>query len=184
MFKRFSERENVSSHSQLKSSALRAVRARIIEQYPPIEEIIDELFPKKSPVFLYKCSNHTNLLVHNKVPLFFSIRDSPYIPTLRLVHQYPGIMEGKVIQIDKGAIPFVLGGANVMSPGLTNPGGYLTDGLEENDIVVIRAHEKEFEIGLGMMKLSTDVIRDTKKDTGVTLLHHINDGLWRTETMN
>lgn len=34
------------------------------------------------------CSqNHINLVVVNNVPLFFNVRDGPYMPTLRLLHQ-------------------------------------------------------------------------------------------------
>jgi hypothetical protein len=36
----------------------------------------------------FLCSqNHLNLVVINNVPLFFNIRDGPYMPTLRLLHQ-------------------------------------------------------------------------------------------------
>lgn len=31
--------------------------------------------------------NHINLVVVNNVPLFFNVRDGPYMPTLRLLHQ-------------------------------------------------------------------------------------------------
>lgn len=31
--------------------------------------------------------NHLNLVLVNNVPLFFNIRDGPYMPTLRLLHQ-------------------------------------------------------------------------------------------------
>lgn len=33
------------------------------------------------------------------------------------------------VQVDMGAIKFILGGADVMCPGLTSPGGRLPDGL-------------------------------------------------------
>ena len=36
----------------------------------------------------FVCSqNHLNLVLVNSVPLFFNIRDGPYMPTLRLLHQ-------------------------------------------------------------------------------------------------
>lgn len=39
-------------------------------------------------LFFCSCSqNHLNLVVVNNVPLFFSVRDGPYMPTLRLLHQ-------------------------------------------------------------------------------------------------
>lgn len=31
--------------------------------------------------------NHLNVVLVNNVPLFFNIRDGPYMPTLRLLHQ-------------------------------------------------------------------------------------------------
>lgn len=33
----------------------------------------------------------------------------------------------KKLQVDRGAIKFVLSGANIMCPGLTSPGGALDD---------------------------------------------------------
>jgi len=42
----------------------------------------------------------------------------------------------KKFQVDRGAIKFVLSGANIMSPGLTSPGGVLDDEVEEETPVV------------------------------------------------
>ncbi|KAF6159235.1 hypothetical protein GIB67_032006 [Kingdonia uniflora] len=40
--------------------------------------------------------NHLNLALVNNVPFFFNIRDGPYMPTLRLLHQCKAIIaEGK-----------------------------------------------------------------------------------------
>ncbi|MQM06359.1 hypothetical protein Taro_039179, partial [Colocasia esculenta] len=79
--------------------------------------------------FVFSSQNHLNLVVANNVPLFFNVRDGPYMPTLRLLHQYPDIM--KKFQVDRGAIKFVLAGANIMCPGLTSPGGGLDDDVLE-----------------------------------------------------
>jgi len=40
------------------------------------------------------------------------------------------------VQVDKGAIRFVLGGANIMCPGLTSKGGKMEDELPEGTAVV------------------------------------------------
>jgi PUA domain protein len=42
----------------------------------------------------------------------------------------------KKFQVDRGAIKFVLSGANIMCPGLTSPGGALDDEVEEETPVV------------------------------------------------
>jgi predicted ribosome-associated RNA-binding protein Tma20 len=46
----------------------------------------------------------------------------------------PNIM--KKFQVDRGAIKFVLSGANIMCPGLTSPGGALDEEVLENKPVV------------------------------------------------
>ena len=73
------------------------------------------------------------------------------------------------VTVDKGAIPFILGGANVMCPGLTKPGqsimppdgeekdehGFDKPGLLKGDGVIIRAEGKEHAIAIGVMAMSS-----------------------------
>jgi PUA domain protein len=40
------------------------------------------------------------------------------------------------VQVDRGAIKFVMSGANIMCPGLTSPGGKLPEEIPNNAIVV------------------------------------------------
>jgi len=51
---RFSQEESVSSQGQAKSSVQRAIRNRILEQYPLLEGVIDDILPKKSVVVVAK----------------------------------------------------------------------------------------------------------------------------------
>lgn len=51
---RFSTEESVSSSGQVKSSVQRGIRSRILEAYPKIEGIIDDIMPKKSNLVLVK----------------------------------------------------------------------------------------------------------------------------------
>jgi hypothetical protein len=44
----------VSSKSLVKSSVQRGIRVKILEQYPMLEDIADELLPKKLPMYLVK----------------------------------------------------------------------------------------------------------------------------------
>ena len=60
------------------------------------------------------------LVILGDEPLFFAARDDPWLPTLRLLHKYPLMMNR--LRVDTGAIKFVLSGANIMCPGLTSPG--------------------------------------------------------------
>ncbi|XAR64447.1 hypothetical protein NMG60_11024796 [Bertholletia excelsa] len=65
-----------------------AKRASYMEfKYPGLEPVLDDSLPKKAPLVVAKCANHLNLVLVDNVPLFFNVRDGPYMPTLRLLHQ-------------------------------------------------------------------------------------------------
>ncbi|XWS64499.1 hypothetical protein CRYUN_Cryun05aG0009100 [Craigia yunnanensis] len=176
MFKKFSS-EDVSSQNQVKASVQRRIRQSIAEEYPGLEPVLDDLLPKKAPLIVVKCQNHLNLVLVNSVPLFFNIRDGPYMPTLRLLHQYPDIM--KKLQVDRGAIKFVLAGANIMCPGLTSPGGALDDEVEAETPVAIMAEGKQHALAIGFTKMSAKNIKAINKGIGVDNMHYLNDGLWK-----
>ncbi|KAG7224765.1 hypothetical protein INR49_013477 [Caranx melampygus] len=130
MFKKFDEKENVSNCIQLKTSVIKGIKNQLLEQFPDIESWLNHIMPKKDPV---KYHEHIEILTVNGELLFFRQREGPFYPTLRLLHKYPFILPHQ--QVDKGAIKFVLSGANIMCPGLTSPGAKLHPA--EADTVVV-----------------------------------------------
>jgi PUA domain protein len=184
MFRKFDPTSDVSTSTQVKASVQRSLKLQIIQHHAGItEEIVEALFPKKNPLVQYKVGSHLMLycrriepnaddgddgnLSPSDEPVLYQHRDGPILPTLKLVHQYP-TLEFTRVTVDKGAIPFLLGGANVMCPGLTNPGGEMPPdgaekdgqgfdkpGLEKGDGVVIYAEGKEYAIGVGVMTMSS-----------------------------
>ena len=58
-------------------------------------------------------------------------------------------------QVDKGAIKFVLSGANIMCPGLTSPGGKITS-IEREKVVAIMAEGKRHALAIGVTKMTSD----------------------------
>lgn len=103
---------------------------------------------------------------------------------------YPCV-EFTSVTVDKGAIPFILGGANIMCPGLTNPGGKMPDdtseeeaALEKGDGVVIYAEGKEYPLAVGFMTMSSVDVRKKNKGTGIETCHFLGDGLWSTEEIH
>ncbi|CAI5652613.1 unnamed protein product [Oreochromis niloticus] len=119
MFKKFDEKENVSNCIQLKTSVIKGIKNQLLEQFPDIEAWLNQIMPKKDPVKIVRCHEHIEILTVNGELLFFRQREGPFYPTLRLLHKYPFILPHQ--QVDKGAIKFVLSGANIMCPGLTSP---------------------------------------------------------------
>ena len=168
MFKKFDRDNDVSTSTQVKSSVQRAIKSQILNSHPSLtESLIDELLPKKPPLVQFKVGPHLMLFCKGPEPVFFQHRDGPVLPCLRFVHSYPGLNFTSV-RVDKGAIPFVLGGAHIMCPGLTNPGaemppdgiekdaqGFDVPGLESGRGVVIYAEGKQHALAVGVMKLSS-----------------------------
>ncbi|KAF9540445.1 hypothetical protein EC957_004285 [Mortierella hygrophila] len=175
----FNIKEDVTGHTQVKSSVQRAIRAKILEQYKEgIEGIIDDVMPKKAPLILMKCHEHINLIVMNNEVLFFNHFDGPYFPTLKLLHKYPNMLPR--LQVDRGAIKFVMAGANIMCPGLTSKGARMDVSVPADAVVAITAEGKNEILAVGTTKMSTDDIKRINKNIGVETAHYLNDYLWKT----
>ncbi|KAL3211937.1 hypothetical protein MRX96_008198 [Rhipicephalus microplus] len=103
MFKKFDEKEHVSGITQLKSSVQKAIKGRILEQFPLSEDYINQILPKKDLLRTVKCHDHIEILINGSGELlFFRQREGPYFPTLRLLHKYPFLcpwLQGTVVAI-------------------------------------------------------------------------------------
>ncbi|KAF4740117.1 Malignant T-cell-amplified sequence 1 [Perkinsus olseni] len=99
-----------------------------------------------------------------------------------------------LVRVDRGAIRFVLKGANIMTPGLTSPGGALPQHLQKDQIVAIIAEGKEHICAIGRSLQSADEItvgvvvevvnpaggkRSTNQGIAIENIHYLNDGLWK-----
>eukprot|EP01132_Coremiostelium_polycephalum_P002258 gene2258-2781_t len=176
MFKKLSLKGSASANNQIKSSLQRNIRNSILTQYPALNEIQEEVFPKKVPIVLAKCQNNINLILVNNEVIFFNEREGPYYPTIRFLHKYPNILPH--LQVDRGAIKFVLQGANIMCRGLTSPGARMETDVPANSIVAIMAEGKQHAAAVGLTKMSTQDIRTINSDIGVINIHYLNDSLY------
>ncbi|KAL2832075.1 P-loop containing nucleoside triphosphate hydrolase protein [Aspergillus cavernicola] len=169
-----------SNRSKVKSSVQRALRQRLIEAHPLCEPYIDEILPKKAQLDAVKLPERATLYTIASQPLFYQPLDGPPVPHLKLLHAFPEILP--TIQIDRGAIRFVLSGATLMAPGLTSPGGRLPDAenaLEEGTVVAVKAEGKEEVCMVGMLKAGTEEIKSKGKGVVIDDGHYLGDGLWK-----
>ncbi|VDK62224.1 unnamed protein product [Onchocerca ochengi] len=178
MFRKFDEKEDIIGTQQLKSSAQKSIRSKILEQLPLLDDYINDILPKKDSFKLIKCKEHVELIADcDGRILFIKPRDVSYFPTLRLLHQYPFILPHE--QVDKGAIKFVLNGSQIMCRGLTSPGAKLNADVSENSVVALMAEGKKHALAIGLTKMSAEEILTVNKGIGIENLHHLNDGLWK-----
>eukprot|EP00933_Yihiella_yeosuensis_P072341 TRINITY_DN80710_c0_g1_i1.p1 TRINITY_DN80710_c0_g1~~TRINITY_DN80710_c0_g1_i1.p1 ORF type:complete len:181 (-),score=41.49 TRINITY_DN80710_c0_g1_i1:79-621(-) len=180
MFKGFTPGD-VSGQNQVKSSVQRAIKTKIQEQYPRLEPVFNELWPKDGNMVIAKCKDHITMVVVDKIPLFWQERDGPWLPTLRVVHQYPSMMP--IMQVDKGAIKFVLRGASIMCPGITSPGGRMED-VEEGECIQVTAEGTHHACAVGIMTMSTEQVKKVNKGNAIDKIHYLNDGLWNIKELN
>lgn len=178
MFKKLGK-EEIHSRSNIKSSVQRGLKSKFVSQFEALEPVIDAIIPKKSQAILIKCEDKISLYsVDGEVVLFQHFDD--LIPMLRTVHKYPQCFPR--VQVDRGAIKFVLSGANVMCPGLTSSGAKLPEeNLEVDTIVTIYAEGKDTALAVGKLTMSTDDIKSKNKGIGIELLHYLGDGLWNLD---
>jgi PUA domain protein len=176
MFKKFDEKESVSGLQQLKSSVQKGIRNKVLELYPDLDPYIDTIMPKKDNYRIVKCHDHIEILVSSSgEQLFFKHREGAWFPTLKLLHRYPFMLAP--LQVDRGAIKFVLSGANVMCPGLTSKGARLVD-VPKDTIVAVMAEGKKHALAVGITTLSSEEIVKVNRGPGIETVHYLNDGLW------
>ncbi len=110
------------------------------------------------------------LLLDGKI--YFFEHEGQMLPTLR------AILEGWVslprVTVDMGAVRFVVNGADIMRPGVTE----IDNEVREHQAVVVvdEQHNKPLAIGLSMFDAGDMQQMDSGKV--IRSLHHIGDSLW------
>lgn len=90
------------------------------------------------------------------------------------------------VQVDRGAIRFLLAGAHMMCPGFTSAGGWLPpaeEAIPSERVIAILAEGKEHAVGIGITKLSTEEIKKVNKGVGVETVVFLGDELWALKTL-
>eukprot|EP00461_Guttulinopsis_vulgaris_P002840 UN02841 len=180
LFKKFSADE-INTRDNAKQSYAKKIKEELLEAYPLFEADINVMIAatKKEPLIVYKTKSKFSFINYQGEPAFFchdQETDGVWIPTVKLVQKYPQVLPK--LQVDRGAIPFVLKGAPIMSVGITSPGGKIFQDLEKDTIVAIYAEDKEFPIAVGKLVVSTTEMKAGAKGEGVQSIHYMGDGLW------
>ena len=79
-----------------------------------------------------------------------------------------------IVEVDTGAIKFIINGANLMCQGISSVSG----DVEEDTPVLILAQGKKLPLAVGITRMSGNDIQTINKGIGVEILHVLGDGLW------
>jgi PUA domain protein len=85
------------------------------------------------------------------------------------------------MQVDQGAIKFVLRGANIMAPGLTSAGGCIAEGLEKGAPVQITAEGCVHACAVGILNMTSEELQAKPTGQAIESHHSLGDGLWKLE---
>jgi PUA-domain protein len=80
------------------------------------------------------------------------------------------------VTVDMGAVPHVVGGADIMAPGVRKVEGSF--GAKQLVVVVDEKHGKALAIGASLYDSGT--LSATKKGKVITNLHYVGDSVWET----
>jgi len=110
------------------------------------------------------------LLLEGEI-IFFE-HEGRMFPALRaLLH---GLIDVPRITVDMGAVRFVVNGADIMRPGITE----IDDRVKENGIVVVVDENHGKPLAVGVSKMAADELRAANSGKVIKSIHHINDDLW------
>jgi len=80
---------------------------------------------------------------------------------------------GKVV-VDKGAMPYIINGADVMKPGII----YADDNIKKGEFVYVVVEEKETPLAVGIALVDGKEMRNGK-GKAVKNIHHLKDKIWK-----
>ncbi len=78
------------------------------------------------------------------------------------------------VVVDSGAVKFVVGGANIMRPGITKVEGEFSQG----DLVLVKEEKFGKAIAVGRANLARPQLEEAKKGAVVENLHYAGDKFW------
>ncbi|MBI2102335.1 DUF1947 domain-containing protein [Candidatus Woesearchaeota archaeon] len=130
--------------------------------------LYDVEFSKKDSVEL--CEDELTLLAVNKLPAFFRYGER-WIPTLKFLQQR---MVLKRVVVDMGAIKFLIGGADVMRPGIVEIDEMI---IKDEPVAIVDMNNKK-PIAVGIALVSGSEMKETKSGKVIHNIHYVGDKIW------
>lgn len=117
--------------------------------------------------------NEFKIILINKEPQFFYYKDK-LIPTLQYLQNNPIL---KKITVDKGAIKFIINGADIMRPGITK----IEEEIKENEYVLIIDENHQKPLAVGISLLNSKDLQNQSTGKVIKNIHFIGDKIWKND---
>jgi len=123
---------------------------------------------KKDKVELWE--DEKKIITINDTPSFFYYGNRP-VPTLKYLQEHEIL---KKITVDMGAIKFVVNGADIMRPGITE----IAEEIINNDFVVIIDANNHKPLAVGIALFSSEEMQAKNSGKVIKNIHYVGDELW------
>ena len=112
-----------------------------------------------------------SFIVIDKIPIFFG-RSGEFFPTLKAVLSSKIVR--KVVVVDKGAVRFVVNGADIMKPGIVE----FDDTISKGEVITVVEENHRKPLAIGVSLLDADDIEREDKGKIIKNVHFIGDKIW------
>jgi predicted RNA-binding protein (TIGR00451 family) len=108
----------------------------------------------------------TRLLMCSDKPVFFEHEG-------RWVETFPNAGKLPSVYVDKGALRFLVSGADVMRPGIRK-----TDPFQKDAAVAVRGEDNNVAVCIGIALFSSEEMMAMAKGKAIKNIHHMGDAIW------
>ncbi|XP_043820469.1 eukaryotic translation initiation factor 2D [Dromiciops gliroides] len=177
----FAKAFRVKSNTAVKGSDRRKLRADVAAAFPAFgAEQLSELVPGKDELNIVKLYAHKGdavaVYVSGRNPVLFELKGTLY-PTVYTLWSYPHLLPAFTTW--PPVLEKLVGGADLMLPGLTVPPGGLPQ-VQQGDLCAITLVGNRAPVAIGVATMSTaEMLAAGLKGKGFTVLHTYLDHLWQ-----
>ena len=112
-----------------------------------------------------------DIILIDGTPMIMWIDGEPF-PTLKGALELD--IKSKYVVVDMGAVKFVIKGADIMSPGITDADPKINEG----DLVIIIDETHRKPLATGRSIISGPEMVENREGKAVKTIHHIGDKIW------
>jgi PUA domain protein len=112
-----------------------------------------------------------DIIIIDGTPMIMWIDEEPF-PTLKGALELD--IKSMYVMVDMGAVKYVIKGADIMSPGITDA----DPNIKEGDLVIIIDETHRKPLATGRSLISGREMVKNQEGKAVKTIHHIGDKLW------
>jgi PUA-domain protein len=131
-----------------------------------------EILPEKSKVEILELGTDVGevILVNGKQAFFET--DTGYFPTVRGAQEIK--TDTRFVTVDRGAVGFVIKGADIMRPGVVD----FAHGIKKGDFVIIYEETHKKPIAIGKSLWNYEGFKEHEKGKCVKNILYVGDKIW------